>query len=90
MPLGAADMADIEALLNTATELPRVVADLRRRLPGMAVTTCDPSDVDLHIPFRTGAHFALHLIDSANHCWQLTSNVDCATGLMVVAHCVDA
>lgn len=86
MALAAADLADIEVLLNTGTERARLVADLRRRFPGMAVTTCDPSDVDLETPFRTGAHFTLHLVDSTNHCWRLTSDADCATGLMVVAH----
>jgi hypothetical protein len=90
MALGAADLADIEVLLNTGTEPAGVVGELRRRFPGMAVTTCDPSDVDLEIPFRTGRHFALHLVDSTNHCWRLTSDADCATGLMVVPQRVTA
>jgi hypothetical protein len=90
MALGAADLADIEMLLNTGTERACVVADLRQRFPGMAVTTCDPSDVDLETPFRIGAHFALHLVDGANHCWRLTSDADCATGLMIVANQVNA
>jgi hypothetical protein len=84
--LSTSDLADIEALLAAQPEPSLAVTALRRRFPKMAVTQCDPSDVDLETPFRTWAGFALHLVDSADHCWRLTDQTERATGLLLVAH----
>jgi hypothetical protein len=83
--LSTSDLADIEALLKAQPEPSAAVASLRQRFPKMAVTQCDPSDVDLEAPFRTWPGFALHLVDSADHCWRLTDKTDRATGLLLVA-----
>lgn len=90
MPLGATDLAEIEAVLDVRAEPARVVADLRRRFPVLTVTRCDPSDLDFETPFRAGACFSLYLVDSSDHCWRLTSDAARATGLVVVANKVGA
>ncbi len=84
MALSISDLVDIEALLVAQSEPSVAVAALRRRFPTMAVTQCDPSDVDLETPFREWPGFALHLVDSAEHCWRLTDKTERATGLLLV------
>jgi hypothetical protein len=84
MPLDASELTAIDALLAEAAT-PALVADLRRRFPGMTVTQCDPSDVDLEAPFRVAAGVSLYLVDGMDHCWRLTTDAARATGLVVVA-----
>lgn len=86
MALGTSDLADIDAMLQAQTEPVLAIAALRQRFPRLSVTQCDPSDVDLETPFRTWPRFSLHLVDSADHCWRLTSEMERATGLLLVAH----
>jgi hypothetical protein len=86
MALGATDLADIEALLNTQVAPAQAAAELRRRFPALTITQCDPSDVDLETPFREWPRFSLHLVDGSDHCWRLTPDAARATGLVVVAH----
>jgi aspartokinase-like uncharacterized kinase len=85
MALSTTELAEIEAVLDTEAEPARVVADLRRRFPALTVTQCDPSDLDNETPFRAWSRFSLYLVDSADHCWRLTSDAARATGLVVVA-----
>jgi hypothetical protein len=84
MALSPTDIAAIETMLAEQAEPVRVIGDLRGRFPGLAVTSCDPSDVDLETPFRTWPHVALFLVNNSNHCWTLTSEPASATGLLVV------
>lgn len=86
MALSTSDLADIDALLAVQPDPSLAVMALRRRFPKLAVTRCDPSDVDLETPFRTWPGLALHLVDSADHCWRLTDKTEHATGLLLVAH----
>jgi hypothetical protein len=83
--LGISDLTAIDALMAEQTEVVAAVKALRQRFPKMSVTQCDPSDVDLEMPFRTWSRFSLHLVDIADHCWRLTSDADRATGLVLVA-----
>jgi hypothetical protein len=83
--LGISDLAAIDALMAEQTEVVIAVRALRQQFPKMSVTQCDPSDVDLELPFRTWPRFSLHLVDGVGHCWRLTSDADRATGLVLVA-----
>jgi hypothetical protein len=85
MALGPAELAEIDALLNTQAGPASVVAGLRKCFPALTVTQCDASDVDLEAPYRTSSRFLLFLVDKADHCWRLTSDPTRATGLVVVA-----
>jgi hypothetical protein len=84
MALSLTDIAAIETLLAEQPEPVRAIGDLRGRFPGLAVTSCDPSDVDLETPYRSWPHVALFLVDNSNHCWRLTLDTASATGLLVV------
>lgn len=90
MALDATELAEIEALLAAPDEAARVVGELRRRFPAFTVTRCDLSDLGVETPFRTSPRFSLYLVDSADHCWRLTSDAARATGLVLVAHKVSA
>ncbi len=85
MALGPTELAEIDTLLNTQAEPARLVAALRKGFPGLTVTQCDPSDLDLETPFRIWPRFSLFLVDNTDHCWRLTSDAARASGLVIVA-----
>ncbi len=60
-------------------------AELRRDLPGLSVTRCDPSDMADEDPFRDYPGFDLYLVDGRDHCVQLCRDPAIATGIVVVA-----
>ena len=75
------------ALPRTAPEaVPGVLATLRRQLPGLSLTQCDPSDIYAEAPFRDYPRFSVYLVDGSNHCWTITTDSAKATGLVVVQH----
>ena len=86
MGLDATQLAEIEAVVNAESDAAGVVAALRRRFPGLTVTQCDASDVDLETPFRVWSCCSLLLVDGADHCWRLTSDATRASGLVIVAN----
>ena len=78
MALTDADIVDIaNALADGAA-----YADLRRRFPKLTFARCDAADVEA-APFRSLSGFDLHLIDSRDHCVELTDDRAVATGLLV-------
>jgi hypothetical protein len=86
MGLSVQDLAKIDRLLDTAGATVEALAELRRLFPKLSVTRCDASDLDAEMPFREYGRFDLYLVDGANHCWQLTTSPDRATGIVLVAH----
>lgn len=86
MSLGEAELAVIDAVLSQRSASAGVVSELRQRLPGLKISQCDPSDLDLETPFRVWPGYAVHLVDGSAHCWRLTGDVSAATGLVLVAH----
>jgi hypothetical protein len=85
MPLNAGELTVIETMLTETADPGQAAASLRRRFPGMTVTRCDASDVDVETPFRTVGGVSLYLVDGSDHCWRLTTDATRATGLVVVA-----
>lgn len=83
-------LREIEALLGAPDADARAVTELRGRLPGISITRCDPSDLGVEEPFREYPRFSLYLVDGSDHCWRLTAEPACATGLVVVPVRVDA
>lgn len=84
MPLDAAAVSAIEALLTEASEPAGFVAALKQRFPTLSVTRCDPSDVDTETPFLSKPPLTLYLVDGLDHCWRLTTDAARATGVVVV------
>ena len=82
MALAAADLAEIERMLAASEASAQIFADLRKKFPHLACIRCDASDVT-ETPFRSFAGFDLHLLDSADHCAQITADPARATGFVL-------
>lgn len=83
-------LREIETLLGAPDSNAQAITELRRSLPGLSVTRCDPSDLGVETPFREFPRFSVHLVDGSDHCWRLTADPACATGLVVVQAKVSA
>lgn len=81
MALAAGELAEIETML-ASDDAPQTYAALRRKFPRLAVIRCDASDVT-EMPFRSFPAFDLHLLDSADHCAQITADPARATGIVL-------
>lgn len=82
MALNSADLAAIDAALVSTQELASLVAALRQNFPHISWTSCDASDVD-EPPFKIYAAFDMHLLNSADHCAEITTSPDRATGIVL-------
>jgi len=87
MALNEADIATIEGVIGTAAgsgDLRGTLSALRSRFPGMVFLACDAADV-LEEPWRSTPAIDLHLVDTRNHCAEMTSDPAVATGLLLAA-----
>jgi hypothetical protein len=82
MALSADELTEIDKTLSAPGADEHVFAELRRRFPHLAWTRCDASDVTEE-PFRTYPRFDVHLLDSADHCAQITADPARATGIIL-------
>lgn len=82
MALAAVELAEIEQMLTTSDARPQAYLELRRKFPHLAWIRCDASDVT-ETPFRSFREFDLHLLDSTDHCAQITDDPGRATGIVL-------
>ncbi|HEV2157771.1 hypothetical protein [Bradyrhizobium sp.] len=82
MALAAAELAEIEQVLTTSDAAAQAYLELRRKFAHLVWIRCDASDVT-ETPFRSFDAFDLHLLDSADHCAQITDDPARATGLVL-------
>jgi hypothetical protein len=90
MSLAPAQVSQIDAALAAADAGVETLGVLRRLAPGFAVTRCDSIDMRDETPFRVYARCALYLIDGRDHCWKITLDPACATGLALAPNGVSA
>jgi hypothetical protein len=83
MSLSDHSLAALDDVLASAEADAATIAELRRRFPGLPLRRCDALDVAGETPFRTFARCNLYLLDGRNHCWKITSDPGCATGLVL-------
>jgi hypothetical protein len=82
MALSAEELTEIEQVLSgLATDAP-VVAEMKGRFPKLSWTRCDASDV-VEAPYRSSAVYDIHLLNSTDHCSQITSDPAKATGVIL-------
>lgn len=86
MALAAHELTEIEQTL-AAPDASQVFSVLRERFPHLAWIRCDASDVT-ETPFRSLGAFDLHLLDSADHCAQITDDPARATGIVLAKRAV--
>lgn len=82
MAMNAEDLQAIEVLFADAGPEMESIAALRRKFPHLSWTECDDSDV-AETPFRSYARVDIHLLNSKDHCAQITSDPAGATGVIV-------
>ncbi len=82
MAIGADELTEIDKAFSASDIDASVIAELRRRFPHLSWTRCDASDVT-EPPFRRYARFDIHLLDSADHCAQITADPMRATGIIL-------
>lgn len=82
MAVSDTDLSEIEKVLTAEDLATPAFAELRRRFPQLSWTQCDASDVT-EDPFRTYPRFDLHLLDTADHCAQITTDPARATGIIL-------
>ena len=82
MALSTDELMEIDALLAAPDAQTQAFAELRRRFPHLSWTRCDASDVT-ETPFRVYARFDVHLLDSIDHCAQITLDPARATGIVL-------
>ncbi|MEA1675933.1 hypothetical protein [Nitrospirillum sp. BR 11163] len=80
MAVSVDDLGTMDAVLGAPAE--DAFATLRRRLPHLAWTRCDSSDVT-EDPFRRYSGFDVHLLDGSGHCVRLTDEPATATGVLL-------
>ena len=80
---------DLAGLFDLGREVCRsgegILPVLRTRFPGLPITQCPAGDISDE-PFRAGEYFDLHLLDTRDHCWRITSDSLAATGLLLAMH----
>ncbi|WP_363347063.1 hypothetical protein [Methylocystis echinoides] len=81
MTIAPAQVSQIDAALATAQADPQTLVALRQLAPGLAVTRCDAIDMRDETPFRIYEKVSLYLIDGRDHCWKITQDPGCATGM---------
>ncbi len=82
--LTAEKLGEIEALLADPSADASVFADFRQKFPGVSLTRCDASDVDVEHPYKEFPRFTLYLVSAINHCVSITRDPSVATGIIVV------
>ena len=87
MALAAGELAEIEQMLASSEVAPQAYSALRQKFPHLAWIRCDASDVT-ETPFRSFPEFDLHLLDSADHCAQITADPERATGIVLAKRAV--
>lgn len=76
----------IDAALANAVADQATLASLRRLAAGLTVTRCDAADVRDETAFRQYTRCNLYLIDGRDHCWKITQDPECATGLVLASN----
>jgi len=82
MALSDTELSEIEKVLSAENAAAGAFSELRQRFPKFSWTQCDASDV-YDTPFRTFPQYDLHLLDTADHCAQLTTDLERATGIIL-------
>ena len=81
MALALSELAKIEQVLASDVAS-QAYLELRQKFPHLAWIRCDASDVTEE-PYRSFREFDLHLLDSADHCAQITNDPARATGVVL-------
>ncbi len=82
MALSAEELTEIDLVLSELAADAPVVSEMKRRFPKLSWTRCDASDV-IEAPYSSGAVYDIHLLNSSDHCSQITTDPARATGIIL-------
>jgi len=82
MPVSTSELDEIGKTLTAPDTDSSVFVALRAKFPHLTWTRCDASDV-VEDPFQTHGGFDLHLIDTSDHCAQIVTDPERATGIVL-------
>jgi hypothetical protein len=82
MALSAEELTEIEQVLSGLAADAPVIPEMKGRFPKLSWTRCDASDV-VEAPYRSSAMYDIHLLNSSDHCSQITSDPAKATGIIL-------
>ena len=82
MALSAEELTEIEQVLSALAADAPVIAEMRGRYPKLSWTRCDASDV-VEAPYKQTTLYDIHLLNSHDHCSQITSDPAQATGIIL-------
>lgn len=83
MALTTEGLEQIRGQLGSEATAVEHVSALRQAFPGLSITRCDVGDIDTETPVLETARFNLYLLDAADHCAHVTSDLSRATGLIL-------
>lgn len=89
MVVKAEELMEIDEILSAPEASENGYAELRSKFPHLSWTRCDASDV-FETPFKTVGSFDLHLIDTRDHCVQITPDTEIATGFILAKRGLEA
>ncbi len=89
MAVSTDELSEIEKVLSADEADAQAIAELRRRFPHLSWSRCDASDV-IEPPYKSCARFDLHLLNSTDHCSQITADPAQATGIVLAKRSVAA
>jgi hypothetical protein len=82
MALTAEELTEIEQVLSGLTADAPVIAEMKGRYPKLSWTRCDASDV-VEAPYKQTTLYDIHLLNTHDHCAQITGDPAQATGIIL-------
>ena len=82
MAVSFQELEEIEKIFSAEDPVPVAISALRGKFPHLSWTKCDASDV-IETPFRSYPRYDIHLLDAADHCVQMTTEPERATGVVI-------
>lgn len=89
MAISTNELAEIGKELSAPGVDGTVFATLRGKFPHLAWTRCEAADV-CEEAFQSFGGFDLHFIDTSDHCVQITTDPERATGIILAKRSVTA
>jgi hypothetical protein len=81
-PFTSDELRQLEALVASAPSS-LSMTEFRSHFPGHTLTRCDVSDMGDEEPYRRFPAVHLYLVDGRDHCWHITNDPACATGVVL-------
>jgi hypothetical protein len=82
MAVSAEELTEIEQVLAGLSADAPVIAEMKGRYPKLSWTRCDASDV-VEAPYKQTTLYDIHLLNTHDHCAQITSDPAQATGIIL-------